>query len=313
MLSNLPRAILTTMVDSNSPSLNNSVAPFDRVQLRNRRNRVADKFSDHAFLIDEVGVQLAERLKDVKRSFKTAVDLGCRDGRLTPLFSRSNRIENFLQCDLSESMLAKAEGPYKLVADEEWLPFAPESIDLVISALNLHWVNDLPGTLIQIRRALRPDGLLSAAIIGGNSLTELRQALIKAESQIDGGISPRVAPFIDIQDLGALLQRAGFNLPVIDTDTITASYPNALKLMKDIKGMGESNILKQRQGNLKSRSVLITAAQHYQQMFGDSNGRISATFEILYFAGWKPHNSQQKPLKPGTAKMRLTDILGSTK
>ncbi len=248
------------MVESISPSSNSVVAPFDRIQLRNRRSRAADQFSTHAFLLDEVGRQLAERLKDIKRSFATAVDLGCHDGRLAPLFSEDYGIEHFIQCDLSQSMIAKASGPYKLVADEEWLPFAPESIDLVISALNLHWVNDLPGTLIQIRRALRPDGLLTAAVFGGSSLTELRQAVIKAESQMDGGISPRIAPFIEIQDLGALLMRSGFNLPVIDTDTITVTYPNALKLMKDIKGMGESNILKQRQMNLKNRSVLISTA-----------------------------------------------------
>ncbi len=300
------------MVEGSSPSLNNSVAPFDRIQLRNRRNRVANNFSSHAFLLDEVGIQLAERLKDVKRNFRTAVDLGCHDGRLTALFSGNNGIEHFLQCDLSESMLAKASGPYKLIVDEEWLPFAPESIDLVISALNLHWVNDLPGTLIQIQRALRPDGLLSAAIFGGNSLTELRQALIKAESEIEGGISPRIAPFIEIQDLGALLLRAGFNLPVIDTDTITVTYPDALKLMKEIKGMGESNILKQRQRNLKSRALLAATAKYYQKMFEDSNGRIPATFEILYFAGWKPHESQQKPLKPGTAQISLTEVLDPT-
>ena len=301
------------MVESSSPNSNIVAAPFNRTQLRNRRNRAADQFSTHAFLLDEVGVQLAERLKDVKRSFKIAVDLGCHDGRLAPLFSGRNGIEQFLQCDLSELMIAKASGPYRLVADEEWLPFARESIDLVISALNLHWVNDLPGALIQIWRSLRPDGLFSAAIFGGNSLTELRQALIKAESEIDGGISPRIAPFIEMQDLGALLMRSGFNLPVIDSDTITVTYPNALKLMNDIKGMGESNVLKQRRPNLKSRSVLIAAAHHYQQMFGDSTGRIPATFEVLYFTGWKPHKSQQKPLKPGTAQMSLTNVLGSKK
>jgi len=301
------------MVESSSHDPNNDVAPFNRIELRNRRNRVADQFSTHAFLFDEVGVQLAERLKDIKRTFRTAVDLGCHDGRLAHLFSERNGIQQLLQCDISESMIAKASGPYRLVADEEWLPFASESIDLVISALNLHWVNDLPGTLIQIRRALRPDGLLSAAIFGGNSLTELRQALIKAESEIDGGISPRIAPFIEIRELGALLMRSGFNLPVIDIDTITVTYPNALKLMDDIKGMGESNILKRRQATLKNRSVLNAAAHYYQKMFGDTSGRIPATFEILYFTGWRPHSSQQKPLKPGTAETKLASILESEK
>jgi len=284
--------------------------PFDRVQLRRRRDRAAANFAAHSFLAKEVSVRLAERLGDIKRRFPVAVELGCRNGCLAAELSGLNGIERLIQCDLSPVMVASASGSYRVVADEEWLPFANESLDLVISALSLHWVNDLPGALIQIRRALRPDGLFLGAIFGGDSLTELRQSLARAESEVEGGISPRVAPFVEIRDLGALLQRAGFALPVVDSDTINVSYPDALALMRELRGMGESNVLRKRRTGFSRRSTLLTAAEHYRDMFGDENGRIPATFEVLYLAGWCPHESQQQPLKPGSGKVSLTKALG---
>ena len=285
------------------------LGPFDRVQLRRRRDRAAAKFADHSFLLDEVSLRLAERLDDIKRKFPLAVNLGCHDGRLTGHLSGRSGIEHLFQCDISHAMVGEAKGPYRVVADEEWLPFADARLDLVISALSLHWVNDLPGALIQIRRALRPDGLFLAAILGGDSLTELRQALVRAESELQGGISPHIAPFVEIRDLGALLQRAGFALPVVDSDTITVTYPDALALMRDLRGMGESNILRARQRHFTRRSTLYAAAQHYREMFGDVEGRIPATFQILYLAGWSPHASQQQALKPGSGEMNLAEAL----
>jgi SAM-dependent methyltransferase len=284
--------------------------PFDRALLRQRRDRAADNFAAHAFLAREVSVRLAERLGDIKRRFPVALDLGCREGCLGDELAGVSGIERLIQCDLSAAMVARTAGPERVVADEEWLPFAAGSLDLVISALNLHAVNDLPGALIQIRRALRPDGLFLGAMFGGDSLTELRQALTRAESELEGGISPRIAPFAEIRDLGGLLQRAGFALPVVDADSITVTYPDALALMRDLRGMGESNILSRRRTGFTRRATLLTAAAHYCEMFGDENGRIPATFQVLYLAGWCPHESQQKALKPGSGEFSLASALG---
>jgi len=287
--------------------------PFDRVQLRRRRDRAAANFAAHSFLAREVSARLAERLDDINRCFPVAVKLGCNNDPLAAHLSGLNGIEHLIQCDLSPAMVANASGSYRVVADEEWLPFASASLDLVISTLSLHWVNDLPGALIQIRRALRPDGLFLGAIFGGESLTELRQSLTRAETEIEGGISPRVAPFVEIRDLGALLQRAGFALPVVDRDTINVSYPDALTLMRELRGMGESNVLRERRPGFSRRSTMLTAAEHYREMFGDDSGRIPATFEVLYLAGWCPHESQQQPLKPGSGKVSLKTALGAQK
>ncbi|MEE8171406.1 MAG: methyltransferase domain-containing protein [Alphaproteobacteria bacterium] len=299
------------MTTENPGARDGETGPFDRVQLRLRRDRAAANFAAHSFLAQEVSASLAERLGDIKRRFPVALDLGCRDGRLAAVLSGRNGIERLIQCDLSPAMVARASGPYRLVADEEWLPFAGGRLDLVISALSLHWVNDLPGALIQIRRALRPDGLFLGAIFGGDSLTELRQALARAESELEGGISPRIAPFVEIRDLGTLLQRAGFALPVVDSDTVNVTYPDALALMRDLRGMGESNVLRERRPAFTRRRTLMAAAEHYRDMFGDENGRIPATFQVLYLSGWCPHESQQQALKPGSGKVSLATALSS--
>jgi len=196
-----------------------------------------------------------------------------------------------------------------VVADEEALPFRDASLDLVVSALALQFVNDLPGTLIQIRRTLKPDGLLLAALIGGESLTELRVAFAEAEAEIEGGVSPRVVPFADLRDLGALLQRAGFALPVTDVDRVTVRYASPLALMHDLRRMGAGNVLTARRRTPLRRSTLLRVLEIYAERFADPDGRIRATFEIVWLSGWAPHESQQKPLRPGSAQTRLADAL----
>src|SRR5690606_2324136 len=196
-----------------------------------------------------------------------------------------------------------------VVADEEVLPFADQSFDLVLSVLSLHWVNDLPGTLLQSARALKPDGLLRAAMRGGESLRELREALLQAELEVEGGASPRVSPLADLRDLGGLLQRAGFALPVADLDSLTVTYPSALDLMRDLRGMGESGADRNRRRGMTRRETLLRAAALYEEAHGDAAGRIPARFDVLYLTGWAPHASQPSPLRPGSARARLAEAL----
>jgi SAM-dependent methyltransferase len=200
--------------------------------------------------------------------------------------------------------------PGTILGDEERLPFAGERFDLVASLLALHSVNDLPGALVQIRRVLRPDGLFVGALLGGATLTELRQAFTQAEAELDGGVSPRVAPFADVRDLGGLLQRAGFALPVTDSETVRVRYGDPFALMRDLRHMGLSNALSDRRRVPLRRATLLRAAQIYAERFADPDGRLPATFEIVWLSGWAPHESQQRPLRPGSAKMRLADALG---
>jgi SAM-dependent methyltransferase len=208
--------------------------------------------------------------------------------------------------------VTRRDGPaLRVAADEEALPVADASLDLVVSALTLQFVNDLPGTLIQIRRALKPDGLLLAAMIGGESLSELREAFAEAESDIEGGVSPRVSPFADLRDLGGLLQRAGFALPVIDSDRVMVRYDSPIALMRDLRAMGAANVLTERRRTPLRRSTLHRMLEVYADRFADADGRLRATFEIVWLTGWAPHESQQKPLKPGSAAQRLADVLGA--
>jgi SAM-dependent methyltransferase len=211
--------------------------------------------------------------------------------------------------DLSARMASRAGG-LAVAADEEWLPFAPESFDLVVANLSLHWVNDLPGALVQIRRALKPDGLFVGALLGGATLTELRQAFTQAEAELEGGVSPRVAPFADVRDLGGLLQRAGFALPVADSETLRVRYGDPFGLMRDLRQMGLANALLDRRRSPLRRATLLRAAQVYAERFADPDGRLPATFEIVWLSGWVPHESQRKPLRPGSATVRLADALG---
>ena len=286
---------------------------FDRRAVRRHRERAAGTLSAHDFLLREVAGRLAERLDDVTRRFPLALDLGCHDGALGRALAGRGGIETLIQADLSPAMARKASeaGRPALAADEEALPFAEASFDAVFSLLSLHWVNDLPGALIQVRRALKPDGLFLAALLGGETLKELRAALIAAEAEVEGGASPRVSPFADVRDLGGLLQRAGFALPVADVDDIAVSYPDAFKLMADLRGMGEANALSDRRKSLSRRATLMRAAELYAERHAGADGRVPATFQVIYLTAWAPHGSQPKPLAPGSARSRLAEALGS--
>lgn len=241
----------------------------------------------------------------VKRDFSRILDLGTPGSTLAAHLTSRGAVTR----TAPDAELLGEGGFNGVVADEERLPFEPESFDLAVSALALHNVNDLPGTLIQVRRALRPDGLFLAALMGGQSLTELRQAFLRAEEETMGGVSPRVAPFVDLRDLGALMQRAGFALPVTDSDVVRVRYASMFDLIRDLRAMGATNVLTSRSRKPLRRATLLRAAEIYTDMFSDPDGRVRATFEIVYLAGWVPHESQQKPLKPGSATVRLADAL----
>lgn len=259
------------------------------------------------FLLQRTGEEFLDRLAATNRQFALTLDLGAHHGLMSKILAPLVG-PNIISMDISPAMVAVSPSP-RLVGDEEMLPFAHESLDLVLSALSLHWVNDLPGTLLQVKKALRPDGLFLAAMFGGTTLHELRDAMMQAEVEISGGVSPRIAPFADLKDMGHLMQRAGFALPVADTDIITVRYDTAFHLFRDLKAMGETSILKDRHRTPATRALLQRTAEIYQARFADADGRLPATFEIIYMTGWAPHESQQKPLRPGTAKMRLADAL----
>jgi SAM-dependent methyltransferase len=252
------------------------------------------------FLKARAAEDAVERLEVIKRDFPIAVDLGARLGVFSRVLAESPEREKLgllIEADLSSKMLVGRSGA-RLVADEERLPFAPGSLDLVVSLLALHWTNDLPGALVQIRRALKPDGLFIGTLIGGSSLTELRQSLIAAESELHGGAGPRVSPFADAQDGASLLQRAGFALPVSDLDRVSVAYPDLPALMRDLRGMGETNVLADRPRRPLSRRVLARAAEIYAERFARPDGRLVATFDLVSLTGWAPHPQQPKA-EPG--------------
>ncbi|MEE8275711.1 MAG: methyltransferase domain-containing protein, partial [Alphaproteobacteria bacterium] len=261
---------------------------FDRRLVRRHRDRAAPRLAEHDFLLREVAERLAERLEDVTRRFPLALDLGCHDGVLQRTLGGRGGVETLVQCDLSPVMARRAQrnGQPSLAADEEALPFAETSFDAVFSLLSLHWVNDLPGALVQIRRALKPDGLFLAALLGGETLTELRSALMQAEIEEEGGAGPRVSPFADVPEAGGLLQRAGFALPVADVDSITVSYPDAFGLMQDLRGMGETNAVTALRRTASRRATLMRAAALYGERHGGPDGRLPATFQVVYLTAW---------------------------
>ena len=290
---------------------------FDRSLLRARRAR-ALALGPATFLIEQVASDLADRLAAILRRFDRAVDLGTPTDAARAVLVASGKVGTVIAVDALASRFPQTQGRARpgaaeaaIAADEEILPFADASLDLVVSALALQFVNDLPGTLIQIRRALKPDGLLLAALIGGETLTELRQAFAAAEADIEGGVSPRVAPFIDVRASGALLQRAGFALPVADVDRLTVRYASPIALLHDLRRMGASNALVERARRPLRRATLTRMAEIYRERFADADGRIRATFDIVWLSGWAPHASQQQPLKPGSARTRLADALGT--
>lgn len=294
--------------------MNDSMMVFDRTALRRHRDRAAATLPQADFLFREAAERLADRLNDVTRRFPLALDLGCHGGQLTEIIGAPSKVERLFQCDPSLAMARTAARNKRptAVADEDALPFGNGALDLVVSNLSLHWVNDLPGALTQIRRALKPDGLFLANVFGGETLKELRAALLEAESEITGGASPRVSPFIDVRDAGALLNRAGFALPVVDADAITATYAEPLKLMADLRAMGETNAVIARSKKFLRRDVLARALEIYRERFADARGRCIATFQIVTMTAWAPHTSQQKALRPGSATARLADALSTS-
>ena len=243
------------------------------------------------------------------RVFPLGLDLGAQDGQVGAAVRATGKVGTLVAGDTDPALLARQEG-LRVACDEEALPFGEGTLDLVVSGLALQWVNDLPGTLVQIRRALKPDGLFLAAMLGGESLRELRQSFLDAEAEITGGASPRVAPMIELRDMGALLQRAGFALPVSDNDPLTVRYSDPLRLASDLRDMGWANALHARARTPLRRDVLARAMALYRERASDGDGKVRARFDIVYASGWAPHESQQKPLRPGSAKMRLADALG---
>lgn len=275
---------------------------FDRKTLRQKRARAEANFHDHDFLLQWAHDHLIDRLDDVNRDFDTALQIGTRLNK--EALAAHPKINNLFSLDCIPHQT-------DIQAEEDFLPLKEQSLDLIFSIFNLHSVNDLPGALIQARRALKPDGLFLAAILGGETLYELRESLTQTELSFKNGLSPRVHPFADKQQMGALLQRAGFALPVIDSDIVTVSYDNMFKLLADIRGMGEGNIIAQRNRTYPGKNFFLEAARHYAENFSDQEGRITASFEVIFLIGWAPHESQQKPLQPGSAQTRLADALNT--
>ncbi len=281
---------------------------FDRRLHARRRSRSAAHFAEHSFLKQLAAEDIALRLSAINRSFDRVLDLGAHDGLTARALMAdqlvAGRIGHIVASDLSPAFSPD------VVADEEALPFADQSFDLVVSALSLHWVNDLPGALIQIRRVLKPDGLFIGTVLGGRTLTELRQCLLAAEEEIRGGAANRVSPFLDVIDGAGLLQRTGFAMPVADNDARTVRYAHPLRLLSDLRGMGETAAFANRDAPPLTRTILLRAMDIYTQRFADADGRVRATFEFVTLSGWAPSPDQPKPKRPGSATVRLADALG---
>jgi SAM-dependent methyltransferase len=274
---------------------------FDRALARQRLRR-ALRQGFEPFLLERLAGDLEDRVRHVLRHFPLTVDIG------TPLPWPVGRL---VGAGITNEVvrLSPVHEPGTVLGDEEMLPFAGGRFDLAVSLLALQGVNDLPGALLQIRRGLKPDGLFIAATLGGGTLAELRSAFAQAETELEGGVSPRVAPFADVRDMGALLQRAGFALPVTDADVLKVRYANPFALFRDLRAMGLTNNLTDRRRQPLRRTTLMRMAESYAEQFADPDGRIPATFEVIWMLGWNPHESQQKPLKPGSATVRLEDAL----
>jgi NADH dehydrogenase [ubiquinone] 1 alpha subcomplex assembly factor 5 len=284
---------------------------FDRKLLRERRARFAHEIAAREFVLAHVAREIAERVELMLRPFPLALDLGAYHGLLGRKVAELPSVGAMIYAESALAFAALCPRP-ALVCDEDLLPFKDASLNLIVSGLALHRVNDLPGALIQIRRALAPDGLFMAALLGAGALSELREALIEAEAETEGGASPRVAPFGDVRAYGALLQRAGFALPVADAETLTVHYANPGEVMHEIRALGGGNVLLARSRRPLARRTLQRAEEIYRARHTTPDGKVSASFEIVYLSGWSPDPSQQKPLKPGSAARRLADALGTT-
>jgi SAM-dependent methyltransferase len=283
---------------------------FDRRAVRRHRERAA-RLGTAEFLFEEAADRLTERLDEVKRGFTRVLVLGTRHGGLARSLRSRAGVELVVEVDDAIGFLGRAEPGPRALAEAEALPFAPAAFDLVVSPLALHWINDLPGALLQLRRSLRADGLFLASVLGGETLDRLRSAFLEAELAEEGGVSPRVSPMADGRDLAGLLQRAGFALPVVDSDRLCVTYESALALMAELRVMGETNALRERRRRFTRRSTLLRAAEVYRGLAGTPDGRVAATFEIVTMTAWAPHEGQPKPLRPGSAARRLADALGT--
>ena len=281
---------------------------FDRSLLQQRRRRalLADSVGDVDFLLRDVIDALADRLSFIKREFDLALNYGCHSLAISNQLEGLDQIGHLISSDACP--LDCGAAPFFVQADEEYFPFQSASFDLILSALSLQWVNDLPGVLVQIRRGLKPDGVFLAVTLGSESLYELRHVMMLAEEELYGGVSLRVAPFADVRDFGDLLQRAGFALPVTDRLVRRVRYRTAYQLMMELKAMGAGNMLTQRSRKPVSRRFFMRVEELYQQHYGEADGRIPASFEYIYLLGWAPHHTQPKPLKPGSGRVSLTEV-----
>ncbi len=260
-----------------------------------------------AFLMDRAAEDLAERLGAVERRFAHASALFCITPAARNALLATGKVDAVTRVEADVALLCGEDG---LVSPSDRVPFAAESIDLAVSLLSLQEANDIPGMLIQIRRALKPDGLFLAAMAGSSTLAELRESLLAAETEISGGAGPRVMPFTDVRDAGALLQRAGFALPVADVETLTVRYDSMFGLLRDLRAMGMTSALISRSRKPATKRLFARAAEIYAERFSDADGRVRATFALVWLSGWVPHASQQKPLQPGSAEVSLATVLG---
>ncbi|XP_008314706.1 arginine-hydroxylase NDUFAF5, mitochondrial [Cynoglossus semilaevis] len=289
-----------------------SMNVFDRRMKRRQRDWSAKQQDSHLYdyLRDEVGTRLADRVYDVARTFPLALDVGSGKSHIAPHLSKEV-VERFYLADISEPVLRrKKEGEiptHCVVADEEFLPFGENTFDLVVSSLSIHWINNLPEAFKQIHQVLKPDGVFIGAMLGGDTLYELRCSLQLAETEREGGFSPHVSPYTSVSDLGHLLRQAGFNMLTVDVDDVVVHYPGMFEVMTDLQGMAESNCLWNRRA-LLHRDTMLAAAAVYKDMYSNEDGSVPATFEILYMIGWKPHESQSQPAKRGTATASFGDL-----
>jgi len=281
---------------------------FDRALLRKRRARVAATLTAHDFLLHEMADRLSDSIASMAYTFPTMVELGSHTGQLASLLAGRHGTTRYIQCDLSPEMLRQSHG-LRVAADEEFLPFAEHSVDAVVSIGTLHWVNDLPGTLVQIHRLLKPDGLLMAILPGAGTLPELRNICAETDAALHGGIYPRVSPFIDLRDAGALLQRAGFALPVVDSETVQISYSDMAALMRDLRCNAQQNMLHGRAQHFTSRRWFQHAAKRYAAQCSDAENRILASVELITLTAWKPSPNQQQPARRGSGTVSFLEGL----
>lgn len=283
---------------------------FNRSLHRLRRDKAAASLAEADFLLRESGDRLADRLCDIQRRFPLMLDVGCHHGINASVLRQTGKVDTLIQVDFSENMAKAAAsfGQPVAVVNEELIPFATDTLDAVVSNLSLHWVNDLPGTLIQLRHALKADGLLLAMVPGPRTLQELRESLLAVALE-SGKAAPRISPFMEVRDVGALLQRAGFALPVVDSETLTLYYADAARLLQELRAMGEGNALREQHKGMTSRYFWPRVMEYYRQHYADSRGRLKVTVELVFMTAWKPHESQQQPAKRGSGQVRLADVL----